>query len=49
MKADRTLSELVGQSSKSFVSIDDVNLNNLLERIDDSSDHPVTEYFHTWY
>ncbi len=32
----RTLPELIGQSSESFTSIDNVNLDNLLERIGDS-------------
>lgn len=32
----RTLPELITQSSESFTSIDDVNLDNLLERIGDS-------------
>lgn len=31
-----TLPELIGQASESFTSIDEVNLDNLLERIDDS-------------
>lgn len=33
---ERTLPELIGQSSESFESIDDVNLDSLLERIGDS-------------
>lgn len=36
MKAYRTLPELIGQSSEHFANIDDVNLDNLMERIGDS-------------
>ena len=36
MKANRSLSELIGQSSEHFTSINDVNLDNLMERIGDS-------------
>ncbi|MGM8888834.1 erythromycin esterase family protein, partial [Psychrobacter sp. 1U2] len=52
MKANRALSELIGQSSEHFASIDDVNLDNLMERIGDSrvvllgeSSHGTAEFY----
>ena len=32
MKAHKALSELIGQSSEHFISIDDVNLDNLMRK-----------------
>lgn len=52
MKDHRTLPELVGQSSEHFANIDDVNLDNLMERIGDSrvvllgeSSHGTAEFY----
>lgn len=52
MKNFRTLPELIAQSSEHFANIDDVNLDNLMERIGDSrvvllgeSSHGTAEFY----
>lgn len=52
MKDHRTLPELVAHSSEHFANIDEVNLDNLMERIGDSrvvllgeSSHGTAEFY----